>query len=399
MEGFLFNLPDLRDEDFTAHNAESSALWAAFEENTHTRAPIRLNTNPRVLMLNPAWNPRGIPYEAYMTDPEVMAQTVLEWQYWVRFLMPGDHEKGLPEYWNVHVDLQNFYDAAWFGLEVVYRPGQVPDTEPLLDEDRKHMLFDRGLPEPFDGVWAQRALDYVARFRKKSAAGWTFLGRPVKLLGWPFCQSDGVFTVAASLRGAGALCMDLLADPDYARQLLAFVHEGLVKRITAWRNQAGMPVPCDDFWAADDAVQMLSLEQYREFVLPLHRDYYDTFATRKGRVMHLCGDGQRLFETIHRELGVTGFDTGFPIDFAAFRQTLGPEVLLCGGPRVPLFLDADPAPVAAETKRILESGVLEGGRMILQEGNNLAPDARLDTCKAFYEAGKRYGGIPGRNTT
>lgn len=397
MQDSLFELPDLRDQDFSAHNAESRALWTAFQNNTHARVPVRLNTNPRVLMLNPVWNTRGISYEAYMTGPEVMARAVLEWQYWVRFLMPGDHEKGLPAHWTVHVDFQNFYDAAWFGLQVAYRAGQVPDTEPLLDDGHKHMLFDRGLPDPFEGEWAQRALEYLELFRRKRDAGWTFLGRPVNVLEWaPFCQSDGVFTVAASLRGAGALCMDLLADPDYARDLLAFVHEGLVKRIAAWRNEVGAPVPCGAFWAADDAVQLLSLEQYREFVLPLHRAYYAAFATEQGRGMHLCGNAQRHFETIHRELGVTAFDTGFPLDFAAFRRTLGPEVLLCGGPPVSFFLDEDPAPIVAETRRILESGVLDGGRMVLQEGNNLAPDARLETCAAFYEAGKQYGRLPGR---
>ena len=82
-------LPDRTGEDFTAHNEAARALQAAFAGNTPHRAPIRLNTNPRMLMLDPAYNRKGLSYKEYMTDPEVMGQCVLEWLYWVRFLLPG----------------------------------------------------------------------------------------------------------------------------------------------------------------------------------------------------------------------------------------------------------------------------------------------------------------------
>jgi len=88
---------------------------------------------------------------------------------------------------------------------------------------------------------------------------------------------------------------------------------------------------------------------------------------------------------------VVSFDTGYPVDFGALRRDLGPEVLISGGPRVALFVEDEPKPVVDEVQRILASGILEGGRFILQEGNNLPPRTRLDICEAFYEAGKRFG--------
>src|SRR5581483_2935932 len=40
-----------------------------------------------------------------------------------------------------------------------------------------------------------------------------------------------------------------------------------------------------------------------------------------------------------------------------------------------------------ETRRILQSGVLEGGLFILREGNNLAPGTPLENIEAMYPTG------------
>lgn len=394
MDGFLFDLPDLRDRDFSRHNNESRALWEMFHSNTHERIPIRLNVNARMLMLDPAYNTRGITYDEYMHDPEVMGQAILELQYWRQYLMPGDHEKGLPKQWDMWVDFQNFYDAAYFGGTVEFRAAQIPDAAPILNDDNKRMIFDRGLPEPFSGEWPERGLAFLQYFKDKSDAGWTFLGRPViPVPQTPFMATDGLFTTAACLRGPTGLCTDLLMDPDYTHELLGFLNEGIIRRMVAWRERFGCPVKQDGFITADDSVQMLSEQQYREFVLPHHRRLFDTFGTNKDRGMHLCGNAQRHFIIIQQELGVAAFDTGFPFDFGRARRELGTDTLISGGPRVPLFVGDNPAPLLRETECILASGVLDGGRFILQEGNNLPPRARLALCDAFYETGKRLGVI------
>ncbi|HPC16814.1 MAG TPA: uroporphyrinogen decarboxylase family protein [Candidatus Hydrogenedentes bacterium] len=386
----LFNLTDRRGEDYSEHNAEVAALWTAFEARRPSRTPVRFTCNPRILMLDPSYNVRGITYREYMNDPEVMGQAVLEFRYWLRHYLPGDAERGLPEQWNVSVDFENHYDAAWFGCPVHYRDGQVPDTTPILNDDNKRMLFDRGMPDPFAGEWAERCLQFLDHFHRKSAQGWTFMGRPVIADKWaPFCGCDGLFTIATSLRGSTAICLDLLTDPDYAAELIEFIHAAVANRMKAWREHFGSPIPTDGFGAADDAIEMLSEEQYQTFVLPLHRRLFDQFATPKNRAMHLCGNAQRHFKTIRDELGVSAFDTGFPIDFGALRKDLGPDVLVSGGAPISFFLQDDLAPLIRETERILNSGIRDGGRFILQEANNLPPCARLAACQAYWEMGRK----------
>jgi len=393
----LFELPDLAGRDFEEHNRQAEQLCAAFWQNSHERTPVRFNTNPRMLLLDEKYNACGISYEEYMHDPEVMGQAVLEWHYWRRFLLPGDHEKGLPAEWPVHVDFENFYEAAWFGCEVHYRDGQVPDTTPILNDDNKRMLFDAGVPDPFAGPWPARWFEFVNAWDKKRLRGWTFLGVPVGAVKeTPFAGTDGIFTVAASLRGATELCLDLMQDPDYARDLLEYVYEATASRMRAWRDRLELPLPQDDFFGADDAIQFLSAEQYREFVLPFHKRLYDEFATEKGRAMHLCGNVQRLLPVIKEELGVKVFDTGFPVDFGRLRRDLGGETLVYGGPRAQLFVGGSPEELAREAERILNSGILDGGRFVLQEGNNLPPKTPLENCQALYDTAERAGRRDGR---
>ena len=384
----FFDLPDLTGRDFSGHNEMLKALMADFAENKQTRCPIRLITNPRMLMLDPVYHKNPPSYYAYMTDPDVMAQAILEWWYWVHFMLPGDHEKGLPERWLVHIDFQNFYDAVSLGGIVHFHENQVPYAEPILNDDNKRMIFDRGIPDPFAGEWAERALAFFEYFEKKSSQGWTFLGRPVAPNPVPpFMGTDGAFTAAAALRGPTGICMDILLDPDYAHELLDYITEVFITRMKAWRSRFGHPDTQPEWGTADDSVEMLSAEQYREFVLPRHRRLYDAFCPEGRRGIHLCGNAQHLFPMIREELNVTEFDTGFPIDFARFRREMGPEVLINGGPRAPLFVEESPEPLLQETERILKSGILEGGRFVLREGNNLPPRTPLSHCEAFYRRG------------
>jgi uroporphyrinogen-III decarboxylase len=48
-------------------------------------------------------------------------------------------------------------------------------------------------------------------------------------------------------------------------------------------------------------------------------------------------------------------------------------------------------PEAREVQRILASGVVEGGRFILRDANNLAPGTPPESVAVMYEACKEFG--------
>ncbi|OPZ79976.1 MAG: Uroporphyrinogen decarboxylase (URO-D) [bacterium ADurb.Bin429] len=73
------------------------------------------------------------------------------------------------------------------------------------------------------------------------------------------------------------------------------------------------------------------------------------------------------------------------------RAALGPGIVIEGGPHVDLLLHGTPEAVGAETRRILRSGVTEGGKFILKEANNLAPRTPMANLQAMYDACRTEG--------
>ncbi|MGC8863003.1 MAG: uroporphyrinogen decarboxylase family protein, partial [Armatimonadota bacterium] len=140
----------LNNIDFDKHNEEVRAVWETYHARKPFRVPVILGVNPRIVLLNPALNPEGIQFADCWQDPDLMAEVQLRTQSYIRHNLLQDAEMGPPkDGWSIGLDTQNTYEAAWFGAEVVFRDGQVPVTRPLLRDDNKRMLFDRGLPDPF----------------------------------------------------------------------------------------------------------------------------------------------------------------------------------------------------------------------------------------------------------
>ena len=380
------------DMDFDAHNREAKEVWEAYHSGKPIRVPVILGINVRYYLFSPWLNPRGITFQEYSEDPDLMLETQLEFQYYLRHNLLQDVEMGMPkEAWpGVGVDLQNTYEASWFGCPVRYYEGQVADTAPILTDDRKHMLFDRGIPDPFkDGSMAEN-LRFYEHMRER-IKDYTFKGLPVGGVSPSGLGTDGPFTAAASLRGATEICLDIYEDPQYVKDLLDYITEATIVRIKAWREMLGYELKPTCWGIADDSIQLLSCEAYREFVLPCHRRLLTELAGPGPHSIHLCGDATHHFKTIRDELNITTFDTGFPVDFGWLRKELGPDVQINGGPSVQFLLRATPEEVREEVRRILATGVMEGGKFVLREANNLSPGIPEENVAAMYYAARDFG--------
>jgi len=205
------------------------------------------------------------------------------------------------------------------------------------------------------------------------------------MLGW-----DGPLTIAVQLRGEEMLT-DLVEDPDYAVNLMRFLQKAAEIRNRVLADKAGQKLfqpPSGGL--ADDSIQLVGPQMYRERVLPIHREWYSLFGPGPHSI-HLCGDATRHFATLHRELNVCSFDTGFPVDHGALRQELGPDVEILGGPEASLLLIGARDQVYERTKGILQSGVMDGGRFILREANNLPPRCPEENLASMYQACLDHG--------
>lgn len=375
-------------------DAEKKRIWTGYFERHPIRVPLRWNVNPRIVLLNPALNPDGWTFEHYVKDPEIHIRSRIRFSEYVSAEMSRvcDGPAALPESWGAPGDVQNIYDAAYFGGAISFREGQVPGMESFLTEAD----VDDFLKRDFSDVMANPFIRERMAFREKlrqAAKGFTYLGRSVQVnpmtLGF-----DGAVTAAAAIFGSDFFLL-LGEDPEKASRVIGKITTDVIHRNKFLKRLAGVPEKSPGGFFADDSIQLISTDMYEKWILPWHELYLsETFTSTpesRTRNIHLCGDATRHFKLIRDRLGVQAFDTGFPVDHGALRRELGPDIEISGGPHVSLLQSGSPAACAAEALRILKSGVMTGGRFILQEGNNLPPCVPLENLAAVYEVCQTHG--------
>ncbi|MDD5677563.1 MAG: uroporphyrinogen decarboxylase family protein [Kiritimatiellae bacterium] len=379
----------------TPSNKAKAAVWQAYNERKTVRVPMRWSANSRIYLLNPELNREGYTYRGYFNDPLETITIQAHFEEYVATVLNHycDSPVGLPDAWTFRVDSLNTYDGSYFGSDVLFEDGQCPCAMPAYSIGELDAFLERDFSHPFDNPWIKERLEFQARV-VKAAESFEYLGRKGSVA--PFCVGfDGPVTVAAILFGTDIFCL-MGEEPRKAMRLFETLTCAAVQRkktleslfVGGWKKTAFGGL-------ADDSIQMISTEMYEELVLPSHELWYsETSDTQPGdfkRVMHLCGDATRHFKLIHDKLGVSSFDTGFPVDHGALRRTLGPDVEISGGPHVGLLTHGSSTDCATKTREILRSGIMQGGRYILQDGNNLPPCVPLCNLEAVYATCLEYG--------
>lgn len=108
-------------------------------------------------------------------------------------------------------------------------------------------------------------------------------------------------------------------------------------------------------------------------------------------MVHMCGDATRHYETIHKELNIGTFDTGFPVNHKELVRRLGPDVTIQGGPPSELVRSGTPEQIRQEAKRIIEEVKPYTRKFVLREGNDIAPGTPIENIEALYQAAKDFG--------
>lgn len=377
--------------NFSAHNDEVDRIWADYKSGKPSRVPMITGISDRFFVLNNNTNPRNVSFYDYSNDPQLMFDMQCAFSKYSKLNIVGDHHMGVPEEgWIVNVDFQNYYEAAWFGCDVQYLDGAVPFAVPMITDDNKNILFEKGIPDPFGG-FMHKAVEYYDLF-KKFSKNKTICGQKITDIGAWFTGTDGMFTVACELRGADNLCIDMYEDSDFYFELMDYLTESTILRMKAWRKYFGKKEIEEAFWFADDSILLLSKDMYNEFVLPFHKKLANALSTMSERGgVHLCGDATRHFKKIRDELNVYTFDTGFPVNHKELCLELGSDVTIQGGPPAELIKNGSVASIAAASKRILEDVKPVSKKFIFRDGNDIPPHTSLANIQALYEACKTYG--------
>lgn len=379
------------ENKFTEHNENVRRVWESFYSGIPERVPVVIGVNPRYWLLNTNLNKDKINFKTYSTDAECMADIQLKFFAYLRHYLYADHEMGIPEKgWHIYVDLQNYFEAAWFGADITFNEQNCPSTTTLLKDDNKYRLFESGIPEPFGGYY-ETAL-HIYENMNEMIDRRIYLGKPVTSVGLPSYYTDGPMTVACNLRGASEFCLDIYEDPTYAEQLLDYITDATIIRIKAWNKRFIGTEITDSFFFADDSIQLLSCDMYRDLILPRHKRLISELSSgKKPNSIHLCGDASRHFKMIRDELNVKSFDTGFPLNHGNIIKQLGSDIIIQGGPSMPLLLHGTSENVTSECKRILNDVMPYTKKFILRDANNISPGVTPENIKAMYDAALKYG--------
>ncbi len=379
-------------------NTEKQAVWDAFSSGKPARTPLRWNVNVRTWLLDPALNTEGWTFEDYLRDPQVTLGAQARFQaFATRFYSrSSDRSDTLPERWGCSADVQNCYDAAFFGGTAHAPSGQVPAVAPFLTlDDVDRFLATNFCADLANNPFLRERLAFTEEL-KRAVRGFRHEGRGATVSDYTL-GFDGPVTAGAAIFGTDFFLL-LGMDPEKGERVIGKITRDALTRNRWLRRRAGLPERIAAGGFADDSIQLISSAMYRNLVLKWHVFWCDETDEAAGKPLarscHLCGDATRHFKTIRDVVGVGSFDTGFPVDHGGLRRDLGPAVTICGGPHVALLQSGTPEACYHETERILKSGVREGGKFILQEGNNLPPRCPRENLQAVYQACLDHGRFP-----
>jgi uroporphyrinogen-III decarboxylase len=372
-------------------NEEKQAVWSAYHSGKPTRVPVTYGVNPRVVLFNKDLNPNGITFEDYFNKASALIEIQLRFlEYRTEIINQYcDSPIGRPKSLGFYIDSQNSYDSLYFGTPLEFRDGQVADTLPILAGNDKYRIFDMEIEKPLDNPFIKHSIkryeDIKSAISTLSYKDMTFSVAP------PLIGFDGHLTIATCLRGS-ELYSDIYEDPVYFKRLLQFIHNAVVIRNRALHNLFGYTAFAGTRGGfADDSIQLVSTNTYKEMILPFHRDWYGLWSFKGPHGMHLCGDATRHFPIIRDELNVNSFDTGYPVNFGWLRKAVGNDVEIYGGVEAGILLNGTPEQVYQRTKEILQSGIMEGGKFVLRDANNLPPNVPLENLSAMYNCCLEHG--------
>jgi len=208
----------------------------------------------------------------------------------------------------------------------------------------------------------------------------------VPLLGF----AGAPFTLAAYLvEGKGskdfrALKRLLFREPPVLRALLARLADGVVDYLNAQIEAGAQAVQLFDTWAG-----ILSPADYREWVLPVHREIAAKVDRERAPLILYVGGGAHVLDEMIAS-GVDVLSLDWRVDLAEAARRAEGRVSLQGN-LDPAALWAPREEIAARVAALAEAGAAARGH-VLNLGHGVPPDAPVAGVRAFTDAARALGG-------
>ncbi|MBW2313944.1 MAG: uroporphyrinogen decarboxylase [Deltaproteobacteria bacterium] len=263
-----------------------------------------------------------------------------------------------------------FVPVSGMGVELDFQPGPVV-AEPLRSLEAVEKLAN---PDPRDSV------PYVFEILRTLRA--ELETRNVPLLGF----AGAPFTLACYLvEGQGSRHFSTLKrmmhrEPAVLRELLGRLTEMTVAYLNAQIEAGAQAVQLFDTWAG-----LLSPEDYREWVLPVHQRIAESLDRARAPLILYVTDGGHVVDSMI-EAGPDVVSLDWRLDLADVARRAGSRVSIQGN-LDPTALHAPREEIFRRVRDIAEAG--QGARgHILNLGHGCHPDTPVEGVQAFTDAAR-----------
>ena len=224
----------------------------------------------------------------------------------------------------------NVIEAHAMGAEVVWPENETLQSMPTMHTVEEMERFE--IPAPMAGLWG-RMVTWWQRMQELAAdTQLTFHGVEghveVGLLG---ISGMGPHMTAVDLVGTDFYWWMMRNTRRHATVSSAKITTAMLQADAFFRTIN--PRPRGGFGLAEDTVQIMSAESYRDMVLPYDVQLFEALGAGLpfGRGMHMCGDSTHLHQVLRDEVGITSFDIfGYLVPPQVAARNLGGRVALWG---------------------------------------------------------------------
>ncbi|MBX7247320.1 MAG: uroporphyrinogen decarboxylase family protein [Candidatus Sumerlaeaceae bacterium] len=365
--------------------AGNKKRWdAAFALSVADRPPVSWGAAPRLML-----GRRGSNFHKFFDDPvDQLTELVLNYKWQVENL-PGDLVTDLNL--TIQPQFENASNANAFGSPTLWGDTEPPQAMRAVESIDQVVAFR---PPAMETTLWGRMIEYYHAMKRWLDDGnieITMRGEPVRIDLQLHTGGESPFCIATDLIGSD-IYQWILEYPDEMLRFFEITTDHVLSVERDMREIAGLPAK-GRWFLTDDTAQIISAEDYREFVVPFSGRIYDELTSkREERIMHLCGRHVHLYDALVNDLRIAGiWGMGSPNKPEEVRDGIGGKiwmignldpVLLCSGPR---------EHIVAETRRLLDA-LLPCGGLIVGDGYNLVPETPIENLQLVVDTVREYCG-------
>jgi uroporphyrinogen-III decarboxylase len=333
----------------------------------------------------------GVRFREYYGDPETMLRTQILCQKWLFENVRTDAYSITGAWVGAWTDFQNTFEAGSLGCAVHFPDDDIPWVGEGWVKTDDHLRRLEAFDYVHTGINARQIEFRQAMIEVADKYPVRFQDGPVFYPGANPAltnTSDGPFGVAGDVMGQVEAFTAVYERPDFLREVLRIITDKMIAWLDFCAQEMRLSRPVDFAWTDDLAVS-LSADTFREFALPFNlklRSHFDGWIS-----LHMCGKTDHLLEIFRDDLKINelqGF--GYQVDLDRIAGVMGGHVVLIGNVNPMLIRSGTPEQVRDATRTVIEKLAHYGG-LIIQDGNNIPPDAPLENINAMMQAAELYG--------